>query len=119
MKNNSKLIKKYLNSLTDEQKSIVETIRDYILQINNINERIYNNILMYRNSNWWVYINKNCKYIVLWFGKWNKMIIQNPLLYWLFDEIKKVVAKIYIKSFVQINEKSILELVDYAFNNKF
>ncbi len=106
-------LEQYIYCLNENQQQIVFAIISDIKKHDNVQEIMLRNIIMYRFSQWWIYINcHKRKDVVLGFGRGNKMVLENPMLKLIFDEVKIVVAKVKIQNIEDYNQKSISKLID-------
>lgn len=101
------------NSLNSNQKAIIDNLRQ-IFDTYQTKESIQRNVLMHRFSN-----GKRCyldtykkEYVSLGIGHGKKLVDENPVLSALCDSIQKVVAKIYLHTPQDIEQKATKQIIE-------
>jgi len=104
----------YLAQLHDDHKNIIESLRKIFLAQEWVTESVKRDCLHFSYPNeMWVYVNtKVQKYPVLGVSRGAKMITMYPALGGLFDEVLKVVWKVYLPELESVEVKGIQALAD-------
>lgn len=112
------------NAISDSQRTIIDQLRVIFLSHEWVTESVKRDCLHFRFPNGMrCYINpwlnwcmsKNTQ-LMLWVSRGAWMVKQEPWIAWIFDEVKIVVGKIYIKDVDTIKEKAIYALVEKIYN---
>jgi len=112
-----KTLDDFMDDLSDDHRIIVDSLRALFLCHEWVTESIKRDCLHFNFPNgMWCYLNcRKKKYPELGFSRGAWMVKNYPLLSGLFDELKAVVGKFFLKDVWVIEEKWMKELIAFVY----